>query len=527
MGVVYAAVDQKTGRTFAIKRLFPSAMSSQTALARFIAEARVTARIDHPNVIGVIDIGNDEDSLFIVMERLLGESLAQRLSRGPISIGEMLDIAIGACAGIAEAHAEGVIHRDLKPDNVFLCVGKDGSPRPPKVLDFGIAKLFEGESLQDQITKSGYFVGTPGYMPREQIDSPRDIDVRADVYAMGIVLYEALTGCLPYRATGLYDLVQQVSAGKATSIRHLAPEVPAELEAIVMRAMSASREDRHSSMNELIAELKAVRPRFGVSLPTQRADVRDPSLELAPTQDAAAGAAPPRAPAPAIPPLPSAVAFADVAPRPPKQSRHRNAPRALAHPRGASRSSSIVLVVAVASAIVVLGALVAGASLAAWIFYRDGSARDGSDAPQVGADPRSPRIELDFSGDCDPAFQNRSAVIYNSPMPGEAALSIVARDTGGNPINQIYVHRFDSTTERRFDLANRDSPRAPVELFIVQDGERWDSGNGSGILEFAEWEPTQGRMDLTFDDVALVMRGTSSVCRVDGRIRTYGLGWGD
>ncbi len=522
MGVVYAAVDQKTGRTFAIKRLFPSAMSSQISLARFLAEARVTARIEHPNVIGVIDVGNDEGTLFIVMERLRGESLAQRLRRGRMSVAETLDVVIATCSGVAEAHAEGVIHRDLKPDNIFLCIGKDGSPRPPKVLDFGIAKLFEGASLQDQITKSGYFVGTPGYMPREQIDSPREIDVRADVYAIGVVLYEALTGRLPYRANGLYDLVQQVSAGRATPIRELAPEVPAELQAIVMRAMSAAREDRHATMRELIEELKAVRARLGDFPPVQAMEA---SSDPVPT------------PVPTRALLPPTGGFADTAPRPPPQ-RARSAPRREAHISTSSTPGMprAVRIVLAASAVVVLGSLVAGGAFAAFVLTRGGAGIDVRSAPRSGEDPLRPQVELRFSGECDPSFADRLEVNYFT-WPHTERVCVVGRNVGSDEVSMICVMRYEPATASTFDLSVRAEGMAGVALLsVIHDRREWQNldalmGRGSadlvrGHVRFSHWEPTNGRMDVAFEEVQLVQDGTRSTCRVNGRLRTFGLTYG-
>ena len=144
MGAVFAAKQQRTGRAVAIKWMLPQAASSAEAVARFMAEAKVTARIEHPNVVHIYDFGEAHGSPFLVMERLRGRSLREHLDAvGRLSAAEAIHLLVPAMRGVAEAHREGIIHRDIKPDNIFLCRGKDGSPREAKVLDFGISKLYD------------------------------------------------------------------------------------------------------------------------------------------------------------------------------------------------------------------------------------------------------------------------------------------------------------------------------------------------------------------------------------------------
>jgi hypothetical protein len=215
------------------------------------------ARIDHPNVVGVLDAGEEHGAPYLVMELLRGESVGARLRRGPMTVDEVLDAIVPACRGVAAAHAEGIVHRDLKPDNLFLCAGKDGTKRAPKVLDFGVSKLFEEDV--ERITKTGISMGTPGYMCPEQLGAPRAVDPRFDVYSMGVVLYEALTGRRPYEADGLYELCRRIARGQPPPIRALAPHVPPALEAIVMRAMHVRADQRFQSMLELASSLEHVR----------------------------------------------------------------------------------------------------------------------------------------------------------------------------------------------------------------------------------------------------------------------------
>ena len=239
----------------------PQMAKSPEALARFLAEARTTARIEHPNVIQILDVGQDGDAPFLVMERLRGESLGERLERDKrIPPAEAVDIIIAACNGVAEAHSEGIIHRDLKPDNIFLCESKDGQPRAPKVLDFGISKLFDdGGGKQQQLTQTGAIMGTPLYMSPEQLDGRTEPDARFDVYAMGVVLFETLAGTTPYNADTFFVLVQQIVAGNCVPLAQAAPWVPAELCALVGRAMHPKREMRFATMGELVVGLRHIK----------------------------------------------------------------------------------------------------------------------------------------------------------------------------------------------------------------------------------------------------------------------------
>ncbi|MEM7609492.1 MAG: serine/threonine-protein kinase [Myxococcota bacterium] len=261
MGAVFAATNGATGRPVAIKWMLPAMAKSQEALARFLAEARTTARIEHPNVIQILDVGQDGEAPFLVMERLRGESLGECLARRTrLAPAEAVDIVLAACQGIQEAHGEGIIHRDLKPDNIFLCQGKDGTPRPPKVLDFGISKLFDETGGGQKLTQTGAIMGTPLYMSPEQLDGRTEPDAAFDVYAMGVVLYESLSGASPYDADTFFVLVQQIVGGQFRPLKTAAPWLSDPLVQVVERSMHPNRAQRYTTMRDLIAELQRVRP---------------------------------------------------------------------------------------------------------------------------------------------------------------------------------------------------------------------------------------------------------------------------
>lgn len=257
MGAVFQGVNIATERPVAIKWLKPS-LSSREAVKRFLAEARITARIEHPNVIEILDMGQAGGAPYLVMELLRGESLAERIEEGPIPPAEAVEILIAATRGVAEAHREGVIHRDLKPDNIFLCVGKDGSKRQPKVLDFGISKLGD-KGKATALTQTGSIVGTPYYMSPAQLQGEKAVPF-FDTYALGVVLFEALSGRTPHEGNTLLELVANIVSHAPPSLLSFAPHVPPELAAICERALRS--QGGYTAANELLADLEELKNRL-------------------------------------------------------------------------------------------------------------------------------------------------------------------------------------------------------------------------------------------------------------------------
>ena len=256
MGVVYSATHLVSDKRVAIKWMLPAPGASEELAERFVREARATARIDHPNVVDIYDVGVEEGSMFLVMERLHGESLAQRLDSGALEPTEAVALLMPALRAVSAAHAQGVIHRDLKPDNIFLCVGPDGEPREPKVLDFGISKIAAGERHDFSLTQSGTIMGTPLYMSPEQVRGLRDVDARGDVYAFGVILYEMLTGAFPFDAETYNELIVKIATEDPTPITTLLPDLDLALVEVIGRAMARSRDARYASVAELAAALE-------------------------------------------------------------------------------------------------------------------------------------------------------------------------------------------------------------------------------------------------------------------------------
>ena len=262
MSAVFKVTHCVTKKSFALKWMLPSLTCEADAVQRFIREAEVAGRFEHPNVVEIYDFGRQGNSLYMVMEFLHGENLASRMDAGPLSPEQACAILLPTARAVAASHAAGVIHRDLKPQNIFLTCSPDGK-LVPKVLDFGISKLTQlpGE-LQPAITAEGTIIGTPHYMAPEQICG-QPVDERIDVYALGVILYEALTGEVPFPCNSYGDLILRITTQTPKPIRLLAPSTPQALVDVVARAMHRDRTCRYSSVTELANALEQCAASFG------------------------------------------------------------------------------------------------------------------------------------------------------------------------------------------------------------------------------------------------------------------------
>jgi serine/threonine-protein kinase len=256
MGSVYVASHVQTGRRFAVKLMLADLTGDEEAERRFLREARLASSINHPCVIKVYDVGYHEQHPYMVMELLEGESLGQRLKRGRMTPHEAATLMQRIVEGVGAAHKLGIVHRDLKPDNVFLCRAPDGRSVEPKVLDFGISKSLAANGTQN-LTKTGIALGTPLYMSMEQIQGQRDVDQRADVYSLGVMLYEMACGQVPYNGRNYAELVLKIITGDAPPLRSVEPSVPAALEGVVMRAMAIDRTQRYPNVDAFAHDLRA------------------------------------------------------------------------------------------------------------------------------------------------------------------------------------------------------------------------------------------------------------------------------
>ncbi len=254
MGAVFVARDTQGGRDVAVKVLHKTLVSDDGAIARFRNEARAASTIDHANVCRVLDMGELDGAPFLVMERLIGENLGDRLAREhtlpPVKAAE---IVIEVLAGLAVAHGLGVLHRDLKPENIFLA--REGDHVVAKIVDFGVAKFVGDDAERVKMTRTGALIGTPAYMSPEQALG-EEIDVRSDVWATGVLLFEMLAGRLPFEAANYNAMLVKIATEAPPPIRSLVPALDVHLAELVDTALARRREERFASALEMSAALR-------------------------------------------------------------------------------------------------------------------------------------------------------------------------------------------------------------------------------------------------------------------------------
>jgi eukaryotic-like serine/threonine-protein kinase len=284
MGVVWQAVHSVTRKPVALKFLRESATNDPRAVQRFLREARAACAVRHPIIVAVHDVLELEDgSPVMVMDLLTGETFAERLAReGAMPLAEVALIMVHVCSAVGCAHALGIVHRDLKPENIFLARAHDGS-LDVKVLDFGIAKLTasEGDAAHTGATTgTGAILGTPYYMAPEQLFGERDVDHRADIWALGIILYEALVGSRPTQAANIGQIFKLVTTGGILPLAERAPNLPGRVANLVSRMLSRDRALRPADVREVLTALSHYTDESFVPVeaaPIRAASLSDPS----------------------------------------------------------------------------------------------------------------------------------------------------------------------------------------------------------------------------------------------------------
>jgi serine/threonine-protein kinase len=259
MGIVFAAEHVELGTKVALKVL--RARKKGTEEARFLREAKATALLEGEHVARVLDVDRlDDGSPFIVMERLTGADLARHLrERGKLSIEDAVSCVLDACDAVGEAHARGIVHRDLKPSNLFLTTRRDGSSLV-KVLDFGISKMkCEDAPGAESLTGASSVIGSVAYMSPEQLQDAKSVDARTDVWALGVVLHELLTGAPPFEGEGAAAVGARIAAGRPKRLREAIPDAPAGLEEIILRCLEKDRTKRFPDVRALAAALEPYR----------------------------------------------------------------------------------------------------------------------------------------------------------------------------------------------------------------------------------------------------------------------------
>ena len=263
MGEVYLAADTRSGRKAALKLLPLRFTGDAERFNRFQQEARTVIALNHPNIVTIYEIGEDDSTHYIVSELIEGETLQQRLARGRMELSEALDIALQVASALAAAHRAGIVHRDIKPENIML--RPDGYV---KVLDFGIAKLAE-ESEPAALTKeeaplllietsAGQLLGTARYMSPEQARG-LPVDERTDIWSLGVVLYEMVAGCTPFRGGTPTDVINSILTAAPSTLTGFRPDVSADLQQIVAKALRKDRQERYGSVDEMAEALKDLR----------------------------------------------------------------------------------------------------------------------------------------------------------------------------------------------------------------------------------------------------------------------------
>jgi len=271
MGAIYRGVLTETGKRYAIKVLSPVLAAVPNVRARFLEEAKLTARVRHPHVIDVTDVGEEDGRSYFAMEMLEGEDLSRRLQRrGSLSVVETVEILRPVCDAVAEANRRGITHRDLKPSNIYLSL-REGRLHPV-VLDFGIAKDDAGTNAADAagVPARAAMFGTPYYLSPEQVADHRAAGPASDQYALGVILYECLTGQPPFGGDSLEDVSLAILAGNAPAPSTHRPEVPHALDAVVLRALNLDPKARFESVAALGEALLPFAPKPGVSAPALR-----------------------------------------------------------------------------------------------------------------------------------------------------------------------------------------------------------------------------------------------------------------
>ncbi|WP_438005038.1 serine/threonine-protein kinase [Sorangium sp. So ce321] len=277
MGSVWVARHINLGSPVAVKFMAPTYAASSTFVARFEREARIAASLQSPHVVYVQDYGIDDDTPYLVMELLQGEDLGTRLERvGRLSLADATLILMQAGKALRRAHDAGLVHRDLKPANLFLVRVEEEQDEIVKVLDFGIVKE-TGPHLTDEVTRTGELLGSPHYMSPEQVRGEKDVDRRSDLWSLGVILFCAVTGELPFQGDQLGAVIANILVAPLPSASQLAPDLPPAIDAFFARALARDRAQRFQSVGEMVGELRRLAGMASPSIPDLQLSSANPT----------------------------------------------------------------------------------------------------------------------------------------------------------------------------------------------------------------------------------------------------------
>jgi serine/threonine-protein kinase len=281
MGVVYEGRHKVIDRRVAVKFLIPETCSTPEVRQRFINEAKIAAALGHKNIVAVLDMGETTGGVpYIVMEYLEGESLGDHIqNEGVLNVDRAVGIAMQILDGLHAVHSEGIIHRDLKPENVFLAK-QSGGEEIVKLLDFGISRLDREEGEVSRLTEAGKVYGTPYYVSPEQAEGKLSLDGRADLYSVGVLLYEMVTGYLPFRSKSYATLMVDIITRPPPDPRDFLPELPVDLVAVINKALAKNTSLRYPSAREMSDALAPLVSR--ISLPPARKGSQPPAKKPPP-----------------------------------------------------------------------------------------------------------------------------------------------------------------------------------------------------------------------------------------------------
>src|SRR5262252_6679060 len=290
MGEVYKAEDPVLLRTVAIKVIPKQSAESGSGETRFLREARAASAFNHPNIVTIYEIGEAGEHSYIVMEYVEGRSLRDLVSRKAVSPEKVLDIALQICEALIEAHSRGMIHRDIKPENILV-----SNSKRIKLVDFGLAKAVSsqqikgGATAKQSLTESGAVMGTLSYMSPEQLRGER-LDERTDIFSFGIVLYEMITGALPFVGSNSFDVAASILRDPALELNDVPPGLPQEVKKVVARLLQKRRDDRLPSFVDVKRAIESLKDEAAippaseienqptVQLPTRISGVRSDGL---------------------------------------------------------------------------------------------------------------------------------------------------------------------------------------------------------------------------------------------------------